>query len=248
MTTKPWLAVPLLLSLLAAPAHAQSPERFDAAKKLLAGIHEEIGYLRTLYCACAYVRTGRSGGDIDRVACGLEARKNQQRSDRVEWEHVVSASWFGSHRTCWKEGHALCGKKKSGKPRKGRGCCLKPGVDPEFQAAHNDPHNLFPAGGEVNGDRSAHPYGTVAGEPRVYGTCDFEVGGKPKVAEPAKRVRGELARAMLYMAQRYSVDVQMTREELLGWHQADPPDEWELARARRIQAATGLKNPYIGTP
>ena len=27
----------------------------------------------------------------------------------------------------------------------------------------NDPHNLFPAGGEVNGDRSAHPYGTVEG-------------------------------------------------------------------------------------
>ena len=27
-------------------------------------------------------------------------------------------------------------------PKKGRGCCLKPGVDSEFQAADNDPHNL----------------------------------------------------------------------------------------------------------
>ena len=35
--------------LFAVPtAMGQSPERFDAAKKLLAGIHEEIGHLETL--------------------------------------------------------------------------------------------------------------------------------------------------------------------------------------------------------
>ena len=51
---------------------------------------------------------------------------------------------------------------------------------------------------------------------------------------------------MLYMADRYSVDVRMTRDELRGWHQADPPYEWELERARRIEAETGLRNPYIG--
>ena len=245
-SVKLWTLVALFLPILAGPTSAQSPERFDAAKKLLAGIHEEIGHLRTLYCGCPYVRRGRSGGDVEREACGLEARKNEKRSDRVEWEHVVPASWFGSHRTCWKTGHQLCGTKKNGKPLKGRKCCLVPGVDPEFQSAHNDPHNLFPAGGEVNGDRSAHPYGTVAGEPRAYGTCDFEVGGKPKVAEPTKHVRGEVARAMLYMADRYAVDVRMTRDELRGWHQADPPYEWELERARRIEAETGLRNPYIG--
>ena len=241
------LPAALILAALTAPALAQSPATFPAAKRLLAGIHQEIGHLRTVYCACPYVRTTRSGGDIDREACGLEARKNETRSDRVEWEHVVPASWFGSQRSCWKSGHALCGTKK-GKPRKGRACCLKPGVDPAFQAAHNDPHNLFPAGGEVNGDRSNRAYGTVAGEPRVYGACDFEVGGKPKVAEPAPRVRGELARAMLYMAERYGVNVRMTRDELLGWHRADPPAEWELERERRIEAATGLRNPFIGTP
>ena len=248
MRTKSWLSAALFLLVLASPALGQSPERFAAAKKLLAGIHEEIGQLQTLYCACPYVRTGRSGGDIDREACGLKARKNAKRSDRVEWEHVVPASWFGSHRTCWKEGHAVCGVKKNGKPVKGRECCLKSGVDPDFQAAHNDPHNLFPAGGEVNGDRSAHPYGTVQGEPRDYGTCDFEIGGRPKVAEPAARVRGEVARAMLYMAQRYAADVQMTREALLAWHEADPPDEWEVERAKRIEAATALRNPYIEMP
>ena len=173
MKTK--LLAALILAALAAPALAQSPATFPAAKRLLAGIHEEIGHLRTVYCGCPYVRTTRSGGDIDREACGLEARRNERRSDRVEWEHVVPASWFGSQRSCWKSGHALCGTKK-GKKVKGRKCCLKPGVDAAFRAAHNDPHNLFPAGGEVNGDRSNHAYGNVAGEPRAYGACDFEVG------------------------------------------------------------------------
>ena len=114
--------------------------------------------------ACARAGPGATSTATRAALCGLKARKNEKRSDRVEWEHVVPASWFGSHRTCWKDGHALCGK-KNGKPLKSRECCLKPGVDPDFQAAHNDPHNLFPAGGEVNGDRSAHPYGTVQAAP-----------------------------------------------------------------------------------
>ena len=225
----------------------QPPATFAAAKRLLSGIHEDIGHLTTVYCSCPYSRKGRTGGDIDRDACSLKARKNDKRSDRVEWEHVVPASWFGRDRSCWSDGHTLC-VKKNGKSFKGRKCCLKPGVDPSFVDAHNDPHNLFPAGGEVNGDRSAYPYGTIEGEPRSYGACDFEVGGRPKVAEPADAVRGELARAMLYMAERYAVDVRVTHEELLEWHESDSPDHWERVRARRIEAATGLRNPYIGVP
>ena len=53
---------------------------------------------------------------------------------------------------------------------------------------------------------------------------------------------------MLYMVERYAVDVQMTREELLGWHDSDPPEVWERERAKRIEAATGLRNLYVGSP
>ena len=239
----------VLAALLSSPstASAQSPETFAEAKRLLAGIHEDIGHLRTLYCGCPYVRKGRSGGDIDREACGLEARSNEQRSDRVEWEHVVPASWFGRERACWTQGHELC-VKSDGTPFKGRQCCTKRGVDPAFMAAYTNPHNLFPAGGEVNGDRSAHPFGTVEGEPREYGTCDFEVGGWPKMAEPTESVRGEIARAMLYMADRYGVDVRMGRGELLNWHQSDPVAVWERERESRIEARTGIRNSYIASP
>ena len=132
----------------AAPAAGQAPDSFAQAKRLLAGVHQDIGHMRTLYCGCPYTRRGRSGGDIDRAACGLEARRNDKRSDRVEWEHVAPVSRFGRGRSCWTAGHALC-VKKNGKPFKGRRCCLMRGVDDAFRAAHNDPHNLFPAGGET---------------------------------------------------------------------------------------------------
>ena len=95
--------------------------------------------------------------------------------------------------------------------------------------------------------------GERTGEEVVDGTtavrsCDIEIGGTPKVAEPANGVRGEIARAMLYMQERYGVDVGLPREELLGRHEADPPDEWEVARAARIEAETVLRNTYIALP
>ena len=173
------IVLPLLLAY-SGMALGQPPETFAAAKRLAAAIHEDISHQLTVYCGCPYVRTGRSGGDLDRDACGLTARQNEKRSDRLEWEHVVPASWIGEQHSCWSDGHPRC-VTKDGSPFKGRKCCTKRGVDPAFMAAHNDVHNLLPAGGEVNGDRLHHPFGTVAGEPRAYGTCDFEVGGAPKV-------------------------------------------------------------------
>ncbi len=233
----------VMFVMLAIPAAAREPPKtFSASKKLLAQIHEDIQHQTTLYCGCPYSRTTASGGDVDREACGLEAKSDDKRSDRVEWEHVVPASWFGRDRACWKTGHAKCVNSK-GKAYKGRKCCSKRGVDSEFMRAYVDPHNLFPSSGEVNGNRSAWPFGVVPGEKRVYGQCDFEFANK--TAEPATGVRGELARAMLYMADRYGVDVRMSRADLKAWHEADPAQPWEIKRAAAIAEKTGLGNPWV---
>ncbi len=88
-----------LAPFLASSATAQEPPAsFNQAKKFLADLHEKIGHLNTIYCGCPYARTTTSGGDVDRDACRLEARTNATRSDRVEWEQVVPASWFGQTR------------------------------------------------------------------------------------------------------------------------------------------------------
>ena len=238
------LASTMLIETPAASAEARPPESYEKAKELLAGIHTDIGHLRTLYCGCQWTRKGRSGGVVDRKACGLVALNADSRSGPVWWEHVVPASRIGEQRACWKSGHPMCGK-KDGKPVKGRDCCRKPGVDPRFLIAYSDPHNLLPADSEVNRDRDNYAFGHVTGEPRAYGGCDFEVDAKRMVAEPPNHVRGELARAMLYMKKRYGVDVQMTHADLLDWHRADPPERWEIERALRIEDATGLRNCYV---
>ena len=89
---------------------AQPPETFASAKKLAADIHEAIGFQVTVYCGCPYERKNRSGGDLDRDACDITARKNEKRSGRLEWEHVVPASWIGENHSCWSEGDAVCGR------------------------------------------------------------------------------------------------------------------------------------------
>lgn len=230
-----------ILSIGAAVA-GEPPKTFSGAKKYLADLHESIGHQTTLYCGCPYERTTRSGGDVDREACGVEARKNEKRSDRVEWEHVVPASWFGQTRACWslkEQAYPSCAGQS------GRKCCEH--VNEYFALAHNDPNNLFPSSGEVNGDRSNHPYGDVPGEARIYGACDFEIGeaATGKIAEPSELSKGTAARAMLYMSEVYGVNVRMPFETLWEWHRDNPASAWEVARAKRIAVDTGLRNRWV---
>lgn len=222
----------------------EPPSSFNNAKKILADLHEEIGQMKTLYCGCSYERTTTSGGQVDRESCGLKARRNENRSKRIEWEHVVPASWFGNTRACWILKDKVYPEQCAGKS--GRACCEA--VNESFELAHNDPNNLFPSAGEINGDRSNHPYGEVSGEERVYGLCNFEIGrtDEGRIVEPGDdALRGVLARAMLYMSQEYGVDTKVDIETLWKWHEDNPPEEWEIIRATRINQITGLKNEWI---
>jgi deoxyribonuclease-1 len=179
------LAAILLTFLVSSIAWGEPPSRplssFDRAKQvarntIYAGHDEEF------YCGCRWIpeppTPSASGGRIDASNCSYKPRKDPNRGARLEWEHVVPAKFFGQHTACWRKGHEAC-VKKDGKPYKGRNCCSK--VDKTFRRIEADLHNLTPSIGEINGDRSDLPYGIVEGEPREYGQCDFEIGGKPRV-------------------------------------------------------------------
>lgn len=244
---KPSFAFACLLFVLAANVLAEPPPNplptFEAAKKVARdGIY--AGHHVDFYCGCGFTpNASGSGGKIDASACGYNPRKNTARGKVLEWEHVVPAYYFGHNRTCWKTGHAQC-VKSDGKPFKGRECCAK--VDATFKRIEADLHNLTPAVGELNGDRSNLPYGIVDGEPRLYGACDFEIGGTPRVTEPRDSVRGDAARIWLYMADTYGVKLTAAQRMMfVTWSKSDPPDQWERLRNRRIEAAQGNKNPHV---
>jgi deoxyribonuclease-1 len=219
---------------------------FDGAKKVARNaIYADVD--TEFYCGCRWIADppgpSASGGRIDATTCGYTPRKNPKRGSILEWEHVVPAAFFGQHRACWKKGHEKC-VKKDGKPFKGRDCCSR--VDNTFKRIEADLHNLTPAVGELNGDRSNLPYGIVAGEPREYGACDFEIGGKPRVTEPRDSVRGDAARIWLYMADTYKIKLTATQRTMFEeWSAADPVDAFERLRDTRIEAAQGNRNPHL---
>ena len=107
-------------------------------------------------------------------------------------------------------------------------------------------HNLLPSLGAINGARSWFPMALIDGEARHFGSCDVEVDGKR--FEPRTEVRGDLARAYLYMADAYAdydiIDGE-SRAMMQKWHQADPPSSWERERSGLIQKIQGNDNPWI---
>ncbi len=195
------------------------------------------------YCGCTYTPTGKSGGKIDASQCGYTPRKNPTRGKILEWEHVVPAWFFGHNRACWKAGHDRC-VTSAGKKYAGRECCAK--VDTKFKRIEADLHNLVPSVGELNGDRSNLPYGLVDGEPRLYGACNFEIGGNPRVAEPPENVRGDVARIWFYMSETYGIRVSPSMTEMFRqWSEADPVDAFERTRNERVFETQGNRNHFV---
>ena len=220
-------------------------ETFQKAKTV---VRDKVYFDRqiTFYCRCFFDSEGNSGGVIDPSDCGFKF--DGKRTRQLEWEHVVPASRLANQRACWTEGHPRC---ISGRPNrkyryKGRRCCETMGGDDQARFMLNDLHNLVPSIGQVYGDRSNYPYGVVEGEPRAYGSSDFEIGGSPKVAEPAPHIRGNVARISLYMSDTWGVPLTEEETEMFKkWDTADPVGEWEKVLDSRIKAIQGNLNRFV---
>jgi deoxyribonuclease-1 len=220
------------------PSAPRVPHSFERAKRVVRGIYRD--HRVTLYCQCAYDRHQRVEAD----ACGYVPRRPGARARRVEWEHLVAAYEFGSQRACWRDRQC---RDSHGRSFGGRRCCRE--RDAEFRRMEADLMNLSPEIGELNADRNNYRFAEVAGEARAYGACDFEVDRERDTAEPAPSVRGDVARAYLYMHATYGqaalplAPADLARFE--AWHRADPPSAWERVRNARIAAIQGIGNPWI---
>ena len=147
--------VAVLQLILAAPALSAPPSSFSAAKRVA---EAEIYFDQdvTFYCSCDFTFEG--GPDL--ASCSYQVRKQPERVQRIEWEHIVPAYDFGRQLQCWQEG--------------GRDHCQA--TDKTFRRAEADLHNLVPTIGEVNGDRSNMRYGmAVSRDAFQYGQCQSKV-------------------------------------------------------------------------
>lgn len=215
------------------PIHA-APQSFSEAK---VQARQQVYYDRnqseqgTLYCGCKWRWTGKSGGRVDLASCGYTPRRNASRASRIEWEHIVPAWVMGHQRQCWQKG--------------GRKNCST--SDPIFRKMEADLHNLVPAIGEVNGDRSHFLYGMVSKTmPNQYGQCTTRTDFKDKTTEPRDAVKGFVARTTFYMYDRYGLSMSRTQQRILmAWDHKYPVTEWERERDNRIARLMGHHNPYV---
>lgn len=115
-----------------------------------------------------------------------------------------------------------------------------------FNEIESDMHNMYPARKDFNAERGAYPYREIRGEHWVERGCDLEIDHRSRVVEPRPASRGNIARAMLYMADRYDLTLfDRQRALLLQWHRADPADDEERRRNRLIADVQGSANPWI---
>lgn len=156
---------------------------FSAAKSIFKK-SEYFGIKNELYCGCEF-----SGLKISKSAsCGLKPRNktNEARTYRIEFEHIVPFENQIGHTSTYQN----CSKDK-------RSCASK-----AFSHLEGDLWNLWPAVGEMNGDRSNHPYVVFPGVRNQYGKCDFMY--EKRGVEPRNEVKALIAYTYLYFQKAYA--------------------------------------------
>lgn len=220
----------LVIALLFVPALSVSahPANFSRAKKEAVKIYQD--HTKTFYCGCDFNFKGKKGaGKPDLKSCGYKIRKEKKRANRIEWEHIMPAWQFGHQMKCWQEGTQNCHK------------------FPAFKKMESDLHNLVPAIGEVNGNRSNYRFTQWSGtHGATYGQCPMQIDFKKRSAMPPASVRGNIARTYLYMSDRYKIRLSKSQKRLMSaWDKTDPVTKWECKRNKRIAAVQGNDNKFV---
>ena len=221
------LSLVVFSTSFSADSYSAEHKNFRQAKKQLAKLYKDR-HQSSFYCGCDFSYVGKKLKP-DLNSCGYQVRKQQKRASRIEWEHVMPAWAFGHQRQCWQNG--------------GRKACKK---DPEFKRMAGDMHNLVPAIGEVNGDRSNYRFTEWNGLPTKYGQCDIIIDFKKKQVQPPQQSKGAIARTYFYMAEKYQLKLSKKERRLFSvWNKANPPSRWECERNELIEKVQGNKNRFI---
>jgi len=201
---------------------------FGKSKRLLA-TKVYPTHQKAFYSNCDYTVKEKKLIPIHKT-CGFHYRKNKNRSERIEWEHIVPAWHFGHQLRCWQNG--------------GRMTCRQ--TNTKFRQMEADMHNLVPAIGEINGDRSNFKYAMIEGEKRLYGKVNMEIEFSSRRAEPKESIFGDIARTYFYMRDRYGMKISKSQEKMLiAWNNMDPVNSWERKKNQLIKELQGDENLYI---
>lgn len=146
---------------------------------------------------------------------------------RYNIEHVFPMAWVARSLKCGSRAH-----------------CRK--TNEVFSHIESDMHNLFPVRASANKLRGTAAFSELAGEEWFVSDCDFDINLEKNHVEPREAVRGEIARALLYMSDRWRVPLfARQRNLMLKWHKEDPVSTEEARRNQIIRRIQGNSNHWI---
>lgn len=147
------------------------------------------------------------------------------------------------------------------------------GFNTKSLPAYSDLHHLRASDWKCNNIRSNNPFAVVATHSSSTAVDDWTQSRKTDnyssggVFEPRDSDKGDVARALFYMATRYyngdgsgGTSLSLTTgtdssggkwgylDTLLAWHEADPVDEFEAHRNDLVYSIQNNRNPYIDHP
>jgi len=111
--------------------------------------------------------------------------------------------------------------------------------------AEGELYNLWPAVGLINQLRSNYRYAALSNRQLTFG-CDFKADKFLRKTEPTDRAKGIVARANLFMSDKYHINLSKSQRQLFeAWNKQFPANAWEKEWSQRIAMIEGYDNPYI---
>jgi deoxyribonuclease-1 len=181
-------------------------------------------------------------------------------NDKIEWEHIVPAEFFGKKFDEWKIGDEKCISISTFKILGNRACAIK--TNSKFKRMYTDLYNIYPAIARINRKRSNFKFkeGDVSISSiseisrlffddklkREFGNCEFIINNKRAI--PSNKSKGIIARAYLYMSSTYKNECRIYIKEkqlFQKWSKQYPVTKDECHRAKLISKLQGNHNKVV---
>ncbi len=218
-------------------AEVHSPQSFDQIRleiRDMAKLNHEQNHnypgARRFIMQKVHLQQDNNGYFVYDVYCNLKFRKNvspktMPNHKQLNIEHTWPRSRFGV-------------KKGSAK----------------FRQMEADLHHLYPTNSVANSTRGSYQFSQF----QISGVRLFECPASKKGYitstgadgfEPPEEHKGNVARALFYMAIRYGLRISESEEFFLRqWNIMDPVDKEELLRNDSVEEIQGNRNPFIDDP
>lgn len=122
-------------------------------------------------------------------------------------------------------------------------------VNPRYPYMKADLHNFYPALTRAELVRRNAQFGDLddsAANKLADVGCQMQA--TFQLVEPRDEAKGNIARAIFYMANEYDLPIIGSVQMYKQWNQIDPPDPSEKTRNEKIAELQGIRNSFIDDP